>query len=387
MSFSVQEIEQLNLLLLSDQETNKQIALELIKNAPHNIPSFAIALCIVAYLSDESRTEIEGLAHDLLVQNISSQEVTTLQDQIIVLNYAQYKFKVPEGWNTFQNPLRKFLSIHEAALENYWPFFQLNPTPYSKIYTLLANRIKTEWNNYQKALFFYEKAMLLDSDNTQAHFGFAMIMHNFYIKRGHCLDQVNRVLSCYICAYKGPPNISSYRNAAILCSDIGDIKRSAFYYEEGLKHCPNDTILLNNYANLLMNKLGDYTRARFYAHKGLEIAPYDPSLLDTMAYIELDGFQNYEQAKFLFNKVIQQGEKHHYSFTGLGDLYLQLRDYNKAEQYYLKGLHNGLQYTSREINEIVTKLKKIVSLYSKYLNDPVRAEHYQQKLVRLKRKQ
>ncbi|WP_052598869.1 lipopolysaccharide assembly protein LapB [Aureispira sp. CCB-QB1] len=386
MSFTKQEITQLSNLLLSPEDTNKSIALGLIQNSPQVVNQLQIPLTIVAYLSNDNQAHIEGLAHDLLIQNLPEACVRDLQDQILILNYAQYKFKVVEGWNTYKNPLRLLLELHENAIEKYMPFFRINPAPYAKIYTLLANRIKNEWNNYQKVLFFYEKAMELDPDNTQASFGFASIVHTHYIKKGQRLEDVDRVLNYYIRSYKTPRNIVSYRNAALLCQDIGAIQRAVHYYEEGLKLCPDDTILLNNYANLLMHPIRDYHKAQAFAARGLDILPHDPSLLDTMANIQMYGFRNYEKAEQLFFKVIQKGDEHHYSFTGLGDLYLRMQDYDKAEKYYLKGLHNGLQYTSREIHEIILKLKKIVRFYAHYLNDSLRAEHYYHKLVRLKNK-
>ena len=172
------------------------------------------------------------------------------------------------------------------------------------------------------ALYYYEKAMELNPENTQAQFGFAMIIHTHYIKKGKRLNEVDRILAYYMNAYKSPKNINSYRNAAMLCKDIEDIDRSAWYFEEGLKQCPNDTSLLNNYANLLMKNIGDYTKARELAEKGLRISPLDCSLLDTMAHIEFEGFQNYEKAEQLFRKALKFDGEHHYSHTGLGDLYL-----------------------------------------------------------------
>ncbi|CAA6829509.1 MAG: Unknown protein [uncultured Aureispira sp.] len=386
MSFTKQEITQLTNLLLSPEETNKSIALGLLQNNAPIVEQLQIPLSIVAYLSNENQAHIEGLAHEILLQHIPEERLRTLQDQILILNYAQYKFKVSEGWNTYKNPLRMLLELHQNVIEAYLPYFQINPVPYAKIYTVLASRMKTEWNNHHKVLFFYEKAMELDPENTQASFGFATIVHTHFIKKGQRLEDVEQVLHYYIKSYKTPRNIVSYRNAALLCQDVGDIPQAIQYYDQGLELCPDDTVLLNNYANLLMYPLRNYHKARELAKKGLEILPTDLSLLDTLANIELYGFRNYEEAEALFMKVIQKGDDHHYSFTGLGDLYLKTGDYEKAEMYYLKGLHNGLQYTSREITEIVLKLKKMIRFYGRYMNDSVRAEHYYQKLLKLKSK-
>lgn len=386
MSFTKQEIKQLTNLLLSSEDSNKSIALGLLQNNASIVEQLQIPLTIVAYLSNENQAHIEGLAHQLLFQHLPEARLRDLQDQILILNYAQYKFKVSEGWNTYKNPLRMLLDLHQNAIEDYLPFFKINPAPYAKIYTLLANRMKTEWNNYQKVLFFYEKAMELDPENTQASFGFATIVHTHYIKKGQRLEDVDQVLKYYIRSYKTPRNIVSYRNAALLCQDVGNIQQAIYYYDQGLERCPDDTVLLNNYANLLMNPLRDYHKALELAKKGLDILPHDLSLLDTLANIHLYGFRNYKEAESLFMKVIQKGDEHHYSFTGLGDLYLKMGDYKKAEKYYLKGLHNGLQYTSREIPEIVLKLKKMIRFYGRFMEDNLRAEHYYQKLMRLKNK-
>lgn len=383
MDFSVQEIKHLQQLLLSEDDNNKLIALGLIENSPSIVKHVQTALCIIAYLSKHNRAELEGVAHDLLVNNLDETVVTQLQNEIIILNYAQYKFKVAEGWNTYKNPLRNFLKIHTAAIERYCLLFQFNPAPYSKLYSILASRIQKEWKNPSKALFFYEKAIALDSNNTQAQFGFALIVHVYYIQKGKRLHMVDQVLQYYMNAYKGPKNIVAYKNAAMLCKDIGDLDRAEQYYQEGLAHCPDDSALLNNYAYLLMEEKKDFVQAKALAGRGLESAPFDAALLDTLAHIEFMGFQNFERAKNLFEKALKKDELHHYSHTGLGDMYVAMGNYELAEKHYLKGLHDGLQYTSREVPEVLEKLEKMIVFYSNYLKQPPKADFYKQKRSKL----
>jgi len=383
MAFSVQEIEHLQQLLLSEDDNNKLIALGLVENSPSIVPKVQVALCITAYLSKYNRASIESVAHDLLVNNLTEAAVTELQNEIIILNYAQYKFKVTEGWNTYQNPLRNFLKIHEAAIDNYYRLFQFNPAPYSKLYSILASRIQKEWKNPSKALFFYKKAIALDSNNTQAQFGFALIVHVYYIQKGKCLDMVDQVLQYYMNAYKGPKNIVAYKNAAMLCKDIGNLDRAEAYYKAGLEHCPDDSALLNNYAYLLMEEKKDFVQAKVLAERGLESAPFDAALLDTLAHIEFIGFQNYKRAEGLFKKALKKDELHHYSHTGLGDMYVAMGNYTLAEEHYKKGLHDGLQYTSREVSEVLEKLEKMIDFYTNHLKQLPKADFYKQKRSRL----
>ncbi|MDC0231615.1 tetratricopeptide repeat protein [Aureispira] len=383
MRYSSHEIKQLAALLLSPERSNKRIALGLLELKPYNVSELRIALCITSYLSDDFDDDIEGLAHNLLINELSEEELYTLQNQIIILDYVQYKFSVPEGWNSYQNPLQKYLRLHLDVIDSYMPLFKINPEPYSILYCLLAGRINKEWLNHKKALYFYEKSLELNPENSQAQVGFAKITHGMYIKKGKRLKDVDLVLQYYINAYKDPKNIICYNNAAMLCKDIGDIDRSAYYYEEGLSRCPDDSLLLNNYANLLMKFKGDYSQAKKLATKGLSIAPINTSLLDTLAHIEFLGFKNYEKAEQLFQKALKFKGEAHYSHTGLGDMYLEMGNYQLAEHFYIKGLHNGLQYISREVIEVVEKLEKLVVLYSSYIIQPQKADYYQHKKERL----
>ena len=172
----------------------------------------------------------------------------------------------------------------------------------------------------------------------------------------------------------------------MLCKDIGDIDRSVYFYEEGLRLCPDDLILLNNYANLLLKYKGDFFKAKELATKGLSISPINTSLLDTLAHIELVGFKNYKVAEDLFKKALKFNGEAHYSHTGLGDMYLEIGNYKLSEHFYKQGLHNGLQYVSREVTEVVEKLEKLVVLYSCYFIDPEKAIYYKRKKERLCKK-
>jgi tetratricopeptide (TPR) repeat protein len=97
----------------------------------------------------------------------------------------------------------------------------------------------------------------------------------------------------------------------------------------------------------------------------------------------MQGFKAYAKAEKLFRKALSIDSEHHYSNTGLGDMYTHLGQYEKAGFYYRKGLHNGLQYCSREVIEVIEKLEKLVYLYLHKCNNKNKAKLYQLKLHRL----
>ena len=380
-----QNIDALNQLLFSEEENHQILALNWIEQDKRLIKAMQYSLCLRAYLGESYREAIEDKAHQLLTHALSKNALVQLQDCIIILDYARYKFKVPEGWCSYQNPLRNYLKRHEQALPELQPVFNYIPKTISKLYTLLAGRIQQEWEHYKKALQYYKKALALHPSNSQAQFGYAMIIHTHYIKKGLRWEETEQLLNYYMNAYKGPKNINSYRNAAMLCQDVADIDRSAAYFKAGLRACPNDTSLLNNYANLLMKHQKNFDKARILAAKGLKIAPLDCSLLDTMAHIEMNGFGAIERAKSLFEKALKIDKDLHYVHTGLGDLYLRCHQVEQAKKHYQKGLHNGLQYCTREIPELIEKLEKIIHFYRHSYGDNSSAEWYEQKLQRLRK--
>jgi len=87
-------------------------------------------------------------------------------------------------------------------------------------------------------------------------------------------DQAKKQLE--ICIQINPKDCWSYIMLGnVYTQHERNLNVAEFYYECGLEHCPEDGMLLNNYANLMMEK-GDFSRAEQLFKKALNLRPVHP---------------------------------------------------------------------------------------------------------------
>lgn len=380
--FDAEQQENISRLLLAEDRQNKLLGYHLLQAAPQNVASLKRVLCAATYLDNQFEPDVEGKLEELLQQNLPAPVLYQLQNEIIILDYARYKFKVKGGWHTPNNPLRKYLYQHEVALSKYLAVFAFQPARFAQYYSVLARRIQEELKSHHKALFYYEVVLSLVPDHKGAQFGYAKTIHTFYLKKGKRLEEYPKVKAYYLAAYKQPDQMLPYINAALLCKEMGDLEDSKALYEEALALNDQDTVLLNNYANLLFKEFGDWQQAKALAEKGMSIKA-DGYLLDTLATIEMLGFGNMEAAKILFERALNIDFNNHWSYTGLGDWYVLEGDFEAAAKFYKRGIFNENKFTTREKKDIIEKLQKLIDLYTIHAPNEQEARYYRHKMQQL----
>ncbi len=385
MSFSPNEIDKITSLLMSVYDSNKLLACQLIAAKPKEVFKLKRILCVAAYLDKNFREEVEGEIQDLLQKNIPASALYQIQNEIIILDYARYKFKIEAGWHTPNSLLRKYLTLHQKFIKHYLPIFAYNAARFAQYYRVLAGRIQEEMQSHKVALYFYKIALELYPQHDGAKLDIAKIWHQFYLKQGKKLELYPQTIQYYLEGHSSPEQMFSYIQAALLCIDMGDFDESQKIYKEALTINPEDSILLNNYANLLFKEFDDFEQAKELINRGLAIQ-IDAYLLDTLAYIEMEGFQNMAAAKDLFDRALALDGSNHWSQTGLGDWYFIQKNYPKALWYYQKGLHDGLQFRTRDKRELIKKLEKITTLYKLHYPHLPKGKKYQSKLEKLSQK-
>ncbi len=88
------------------------------------------------------------------------------------------------------------------------------------------------------------------------------------------IDQAKRQLD--ICIQINPKDCWSYIMLGnIYTKQERNLDVAEFYYECGMEHCPDDGMLLNNFANLMMEK-GNFSRAEELFKKTLNLKPVHP---------------------------------------------------------------------------------------------------------------
>jgi len=111
------------------------------------------------------------------------------------------------------------------------------------------------------------------------------------------------------------------------------------YYKGLVEEDPQSFAALLGFANTLSN-LKDYESALNYVNKALEVSPGNPNALTSKKYIYL-GYayqnqqnQNYDEAERLLIKNLEIFGDDKDTLLNLGNLYLIIEDYDKAEQTY-----------------------------------------------------
>lgn len=382
MLFSPKEKENITRLLLSEEPNSKLLALQLLEAAPDNILPLKRALSTAAYLSPQFDNEVEGKIELVLQKHLAAAQLYELQNEIMILEYARYKFKVRGTWHTPNNPLRKYLVLHEMHLKEYLPIFAHNANRFAQYYSILARRIKEEMKSNTKALFFHEVVLSLVPQHKGSQYAYARLFHIHYLQKGKRLIDYPKIKALYLTSFHKKDRMEPYINAAILCAEMKDFNHSRDLYEEALSINPEDTTVLNNYANLLFKEFGDFKQAKEIASKALSIQ-IEAATLDTMAHIEMLGFNNLAKAKSYFEQALQIDSTSHWAHTGLGDWYILQKNYELAAKEYHLGLFKNMQFTTRDKKDVIEKLEKFIALYTQHLPNPIKADYYRKKLRKL----
>ena len=239
-----------------------------------------------------------------------------------------------------------------------------------------------EWQNHIEALKVYSIALKINPSNRSAKFGWAYIQHYYYLQRGKRMEIWKSVLKAYKDSIQERTRDHYYKHITLLCTEMEDYDQAEQYYKVGLDFFPEDLTLLNNYACFLLKYRKKAYLALEFAEKAYELNPLKSSILDTLGMIHKDGFSNYEKAHLYFNKALLSDPNNHNSITGLGDIFVINGLYEQAEEYYKRGIHDGLNFTTRIKSELKEKVEKIMALNEVYpLNSLEKYQYWLKKLL------
>ena len=128
---------------------------------------------------------------------------------------------------------------------------------------------KAQNGNLSEALKLFKNVLEVIPEHVEARRNLAKV----YFELGN-MDQAKRQLD--VCIQINPKDCWSYIMLGnIYTKHERNLDVAEFYYECGLEHCPEDGMLLNNYANLMMEK-GKFSRAEELFKKTLNLKPVHP---------------------------------------------------------------------------------------------------------------
>ncbi|MCP4439460.1 MAG: tetratricopeptide repeat protein [Aureispira sp.] len=385
---SAEEIQNLQALLCSADENSVVLGLELLKQHEEAVPRFARPLILLYYFHKPKK--IVSTAKRFLQKYVFKNSVwrDKLNKEIIVLirmggnsNYYNYFYRY-KYWNEKAEMLKE-MQGHIPHFETYRQMFQGRSKFYGRLYLNIANHLKHH-KSYDLGLLYYQYAQIVNLNQGEAYFHYAHILQTKYIQKGKRQEDYQEVVDNYQKAFNiNSHNLSCYMNTAILYEEMDRMEEAIDYYSRILKIKPEHVGALNNLANIYM-KLQDFDHAKSYVLRAHKVQPKDVHVLDSYAHILMLGFQNLKDAEILFKQVIELNDDHHYSFTGLGDLYKQQGEYALAEKHYLRGIQKGGLFTTKDVQELLEKFEKLAAFYFYDYNQSKLAKKYCKKMLKLR---
>lgn len=387
---SAEETQNLQALLCSANEHSVLLGLELLKQQEEVVPKLVRSLLLLYYF--QKPKAIVSLAKYFLEKHVFHNTIwrDELYQEIIVLirmggnsNYYNYFYRY-KYWNE-KTEMLKEMQEHIPHFETYCQMFQARSVFYGHLYMNIANHLKHH-ESYALALTYYKYAQIIDPNLGEANFHYAHILLTEYIQKGKRKEDYQEVVDNYQKAFDAnPQNLNCYTNTAALYEELGYLDKAIACYIKTLKIKPNHVGALNNLANIYLER-HEYDRAKSYILKAYQNNPKDIDVLDSYAHILILGFGELTQAERLFKQVIKLDDRHHYSFTGLGDLYKQQGQYILAEKYYLQGIQKGGLFMTKNVEELLEKFEKLALLYYYNYNQSKLAKKYCKKMLKLRPK-
>lgn len=151
--------------------------------------------------------------------------------------------------------------------------------PDSPVYMLLTGEIANAENDKKAAFKAYASAFSLDNSYVLS----AIKLYQLAIN-GHQGEAVEKLLSDAIAAGSTPPVISNLLADYYVTQNKVE-EALALYKKIDIDGYNNQSIVLNNIANLYLDSLRDFEQARSYINKALRVAPQSAEIIDTKGWI------------------------------------------------------------------------------------------------------
>jgi len=160
------------------------------------------------------------------------------------------------------------VSINEGVVCN--AFRDATPAKVNEALQTLSKAVsKAQNGKFSEALKLFKSVLEVIPEHVDARRNLAKV----YLELGNT-DQAKKQLD--ICIQINPKDCWSYIMLGnIYTKNEWNLDVAEFYYECGLEHCPEDGMLINNYANLMMEK-GNFIRAEELFKKTLNLKPVHP---------------------------------------------------------------------------------------------------------------
>lgn len=362
---NLEEIQKIAPLLLSPDDRNIQLALNLLEAHPYALLEIKDAVLIFALFNPEEKKVARWVEKSFPALDLKKHPVYPLAAALFDYNYAHHL------------PQEKHLKQFMEAQEPYEKYIASNPK-WAEAYEQLARQVKNRYpNNYSLVLPYFRKARKYFPNSYSAAFSLAHSLHYHPSPLENLKDYATEIIEGYTKAYEIYPLAKALYAIALFYHDtIKDEEKATYYYQLCINNHPNYPFAYNGWAELLLEQ-NQAQKAKELALTGLEKLSSDKEkehLLDTLGHIEWKGFQNHQQAAIYFADAIKINPLHWASITGAAEMFFEIEEYTNAANWYAVALN-------RQPKNIA--ILKQLALIQEHLGHIVAAKDYYNKMLEI----
>lgn len=288
---NLEELNSLSRLLLSEDDVNIMLGLELLKNNPQVIGMVRRELILVSFFCEDEQLKQQVI--QLVINSFGEKNYQKWTDGFAIFN------QLPR-LHRYSIQVQQLVAQFENIRPDYEQFIIQNRF-YSKRYHRIARILDTRMNSMQqKAKEYYYVAHLGNPKDTDILF-----------------------------------------DLAYLLSELNENDSAIDYYKKILSLEPKNALVYSNLGGLYLEYLGDTLKAYQVYLEAYKIEPQNVIYMQTlgMASISMNDPKIVEKGKNLLEEAITIDPHYILSWNSLANYYwLQAKDYEKAKATYLKAL-------------------------------------------------
>lgn len=273
--WSKEDIQKIEKLLCSKDESNIHLGLELMKTKT----DFSPFIAVVSFL--------EALG---IVDKYDFSFIKKLKKTEAHRKYWLALKVVDAHWDIHESQYLRQLEAYEKEKQQFEQFMQYNPA-YSHIYRHIGNRLKRKFELHEEGNAYFERMLEFDSDFGAGHFDYA-----FALGKEDEQKNGNKIVYHYEQALRTGLEDRAVRHnlGKAYFSVRGDVKASEEMFRANLQIYPNYVNTLVELADLVKHQ--DLIEAEDLYQQAVSIDPYSDIAWNNLAFFYFDKKKEYEKA-------------------------------------------------------------------------------------------
>ncbi|BDS10042.1 tetratricopeptide repeat protein [Aureispira anguillae] len=357
------ELENLSRLLLSSNDTNVALGLEILKNHKEATPLLCRELILIWQLHHDLEKRID--VEQVLQAKYSGRQMEQWEKGFDV-------FRIVPTIYRYTPKVRRLVQDHENVRADYQALIERNAA-YSLNYYLVGKKLHQTFKKHLDIAEIYYRIVLKTNPTHEDNL--------FYL--AFLLDKseegYEEALKHYLTIESINPNSSAtLNNIGLIYDNTGEYELAYKYYKKALTVHPNSTLHMRNLASLCTTRMDGAAykkEAKTLLMKLLKIDAQSGSNWNSWADYLWNIEQNHDKAEEAYLKGLEVEPNNPWLIGNLGELYIDIR------KQYEKGL--DLYKQSLELKESPYRLVTMVTLLVDYYKDYALAKSYYKKLVAL----